>query len=156
MYQIRKSQRLHSLDPFNRAGTTVKRVFYWRKFMISYTDGSWSIDKFGNIIAGGDILPLGGVSTPMTAGASKDEAKANASRIVACVNACAGVDTELLEEGELDNPVMKIIKEKSELKKQCDELLAVLDEISKLPSYRQDECSEMARDAIAKANGGAS
>lgn len=27
MYQIRKSQRLHSLDPFNRAGTTVKRVF---------------------------------------------------------------------------------------------------------------------------------
>lgn len=28
MYQIREWQRLHSLDPFNRAGTTVKRVFF--------------------------------------------------------------------------------------------------------------------------------
>lgn len=28
MYQIRKWQRLHSLDPFNRAGTTVKRVLF--------------------------------------------------------------------------------------------------------------------------------
>lgn len=32
MYQIHKSQRLHSLDPFNRAGTTVKRVFYFWRF----------------------------------------------------------------------------------------------------------------------------
>ena len=31
------------------------------------------------------------------------------------------------------------------------ELLAAMSEISKLPSYRQDECSEMAREAIAKA-----
>ena len=80
----------------------------------------------------------------------------DARRIVACVNACAGVDTALLEAGELDNPTMLVIQENKDLKHRCDELLAALDEISKLPSYRQDECSEMARDAIAKANVGAS
>ena len=80
----------------------------------------------------------------------------DARRIVACVNACAGVDTDLLEAGELDKPTMLVIQENKDLKHRCDGLLAALDEISKLPSYRQDECSEMARDAIAKANGGAS
>lgn len=80
----------------------------------------------------------------------------NARRIVACVNACAGVDTDLLEAGELDKPTMLVTQENKDLKHRCDELLAALDEISKLPSYRQDECSEMARGAIAKANGGAS
>ena len=80
----------------------------------------------------------------------------DARRIVACVNACAGVDTALLEAGELDKPTMLVIQENKDLKHRCDELLAALDEISKLPSYRQDECSKMARDAIAKANGGAS
>ena len=79
--------------------------------------------------------------------------EANARRIVACVNACAGVDTDLLEDGELDKPTMLVMQENKDLKHRCDELLAALDEISKLPSYRQDECSEMARDAIAKANG---
>ena len=43
--------------------------------------------------------------------------------------------------------------ELAKITQQCDELLAALDEISKLPSYRQDECSEMARDAIAKSKG---
>ena len=33
------------------------------------------------------------------------------------------------------------------------ELLEALEEISNLPSYRQDECGEMAREAIAKAKG---
>lgn len=82
--------------------------------------------------------------------------RANASRIVACVNACAGVDTDLLEAGELDKPIMLVMQENKDIKRRCDELMYALDEISKLPSYRQDECSEMARDAIAKANGGAS
>ena len=39
------------------------------------------------------------------------------------------------------------------LRSQRDEMLAVMQEISKLPSYRQDECSEMAREAIAKVKG---
>ena len=82
-----------------------------------------------------------------------ERSMANARRIVACVNACAGVDTDLLEAGELGKPTMLVIQENKDLKHRCDELLAALDEISRLPSYRQDECSEMARDAIAKAKG---
>lgn len=43
--------------------------------------------------------------------------------------------------------------EVNKLKEINKELLAAMSEISKLPSYRQDECSEMAREAIAKAKG---
>ena len=46
MYQIRKSQRLHSLDPFNRAGTTVKRVFYCGEFMSKHTRGPWAVEEW--------------------------------------------------------------------------------------------------------------
>ena len=41
--------------------------------------------------------------------------------------------------------------EVGKLKAINKELLASLEEISNLPPYRQDECSEMAREAIAKA-----
>ena len=58
---------------------------------------------------------------------SQDVTEANARRIVACVNACAGVDTALLEAGELDNPTMLVIQENKDLKHRCDELLAVLE-----------------------------
>lgn len=42
-----------------------------------WTAGPWSWDGF-NIIAGGRELLLCGIRTPMTAGASQDEARANA------------------------------------------------------------------------------
>lgn len=45
------------------------------------------------------------------------------------------------------------INSHDELVAMNKELLAALEEISNLPSYRQDECSEMAREAIAKAKG---
>lgn len=102
----------------------------------------------------------------------------NAHRIVACVNACrvlptdelerkglvAAVCTELLaaderaecQEREVRRLASVAANAKNQLSdalNQRDQLLAVLDEISNLPSYRQDECSEMARDAIAKAKG---
>ena len=53
--------------------------------------------------------------------------EANARRIIACVNACAGVDTDLLEDGELDKPTMLVIQENKDLKRRCDELLAALE-----------------------------
>lgn len=56
-----------------------------------------------------------------------DEGRANARRIVACVNACAGVDTDLLEAGELDKSAMLVIQENKDLKRRCDELLAALE-----------------------------
>ena len=48
--------------------------------------------------------------------------------------------------------VLHAISSHDELVQMNQELLAALEEISNLPSYRQDECSEMAREAIAKAN----
>ena len=58
---------------------------------------------------------------------SQDVTEANARRIVACVNACAGVDTDLLEDGELDKPTMLVMQENKDLKRRCDELLAALE-----------------------------
>lgn len=50
--------------------------------------------------------------------------KGNARRIVACVNACAGISTENLE----DNlPVKELVQRYNEAIKQRDELLAVLE-----------------------------
>ena len=51
----------------------------------------------------------------------------NARRIVACVNACAGVDTDLLEAGELSKPTMLVMQENKDLKRRCDELLVALE-----------------------------
>lgn len=33
-----------ALNPFDRAGTTIKRVFYWRKFMTKHTPGPWVVE----------------------------------------------------------------------------------------------------------------
>lgn len=102
----------------------------------------------------------------------------DAHRIVACVNACRGLPTDELERKGLATAVgteLLAADERAECQErevrrlasvaanaenqlsdalnQRDQLLAVLEEISNLPSYRQDECSEMARDAIAKAKG---
>lgn len=107
-----------------------------------------------------------------------DTAIPDARRIVACVNACRGLPTDELEQKGLVAAVgtqlieadrqcdelrqerqrehalrVRLTGELEVASQQRDELLAALDEISKLPSYRQDECSEMARDAIAKAKG---
>ena len=56
-----------------------------------------------------------------------DTAIPDARRIVACVNACKGVDTDLLEAGELDKPTMLVMQENKDLKRRCDELLAALE-----------------------------
>ena len=56
----------------------------------------------------------------------EDELKANARRIVACVNACEGISTENLE----DNlPVKDLARQYSEAIRQRDELLAALEAV---------------------------
>ena len=62
-----------------------------------HTPEPWHIDKYGSLYTPSGQLLLGGVMTPMTAGANRDTANANARRIVAAVNACAGLPTESLE-----------------------------------------------------------
>lgn len=70
------------------------------------------------------------------------EQRANARRLVACWNACEGVDTQTLEQ----HPAPF-----SALRAERDELLAALREIEKLPGV--SSANLYARRAIAKATG---
>lgn len=80
-----------------------------------HTCEPWSIDKYGSLYTPSGQLLLGGVVTPMTAGVNRDTANANARRIVACVNACAGIPNGNLEAGGVLDTVIK----------ERDELLAI-------------------------------
>lgn len=60
-----------------------------------------------------------------------ERGEANARRVVACVNACAGIPTEALESGEARS-VRDELATIAELEKQRDELLAELKSISKI------------------------
>jgi hypothetical protein len=65
--------------------------------MTNHTSEPWAFDESNLSAVGGGRIMLIGISTPMTAGSALDEARANARRIVACVNALAGIDTDELE-----------------------------------------------------------
>lgn len=89
----------------------------WSAGVIKYK-GEW---HFTAVPVGneGKITALCGL-----AGANgEDESIANARRIVACVNACAGVETGHLEKYGLPDFAQKI----SDLREQRDELLAALE-----------------------------
>ena len=68
--------------------------------MGEHTPEPWSFNGWMLKANENDIL-LVGVRIPMTHGQGQDTARANARRIVACVNACRGIETGVLEEAEL-------------------------------------------------------
>lgn len=113
--------------------------------MTKHTKEPWLVQHPHAGIRGWEIADSSGLNQ-----VSQDVTEDNARRIVACVNFCAGISTENLEGNE---KLLWLAEQYNAVKLQRDELLAALDEISKLPSYRQDECSEMARDATVKAKG---
>ncbi len=84
-----------------------------------------------------------------------DNYKANARRIVACVNACEGIPTDHLEKCTATCAVDRILIERDALKVQRDELLAALKIIAdgNLPDGDIANMPVMlfAQDAIAKA-----
>ena len=82
-----------------------------------------------------------------------ERSMANARRIVACVNACAGVDTDLLEAGELGKPTMLVIQENKDLKHRCDELLAALEFVMSARGEQLESAFAQAQNAISKAKG---
>lgn len=73
-----------------------------------------------------------------------EETFANARRIVACVNACAGIETELLEIiQDNDKTLAEVI---ANVEKQRDELLAFVEEVRRTGDTR---LASMAITAIA-------
>lgn len=66
----------------------------------AHTPGPWHISQYGQVCAPGSdeaIRVWGGVSVPSGSHPAVDESKANAARIVACVNACEGLTESQLQ-----------------------------------------------------------
>ena len=84
--------------------------------------------------------------------------EANARRITACVNACAGIDTELLEIiADNDKTLAGVI---ANVEKQRDELLAALERLASAMSKQAHDAERpnallQAQRAIASVKGGA-
>ena len=87
-----------------------------------HTPGPWVDDGYAHIGAVNDQLN-GGYLIALCEGPDR---AANARRIVACVNACAGIPTESLEQLS-QNGSLKVLARNIELEKQRDELLAALE-----------------------------
>ncbi|MCR4451106.1 hypothetical protein [Aeromonas veronii] len=139
---------------------------------IKHTPEPWHLPP-GDMIFVSKVGGKGYVAKMMPLGAPRDrkglptdisdEMCANARRIVACVNACAGVDTDLLEAGELDKPTMLMMQENKDLKHLCGELLSALETVGAhtITDEDGDEVEvlfgdmDRIQDAIAKAKGGA-
>jgi hypothetical protein len=85
---------------------------------MSHTKEPWRIDPRAamRIVASKDTT----VASSACSGLAKDEWEDNARRIVACVNACAGIDTVQLE--MLD--VVSALDSLNKVRAQRDELLA--------------------------------
>lgn len=101
--------------------------------------GAWIIGPDGSLAfkveaGGGYILQL-------------SDRMAIAKRIVACVNACAGVHTDVLNA----YTVLEKLREKDA---QRDELLAALEAVVTI-SDRKHDAWDRAKEAIARAKGGA-
>lgn len=83
-----------------------------------------------------------------------DEAEANARRIVACVNACAGIPTDDLEHGDIAKALKIFALDSATFRRQRDELLAELEELSLYVAYNGDDwVQKKARAAIASVKG---
>ena len=84
--------------------------------------------------------------------ATKDEAEANARRIVACVNAFAGISTENIEENKPLAEVLRWLNERIRMaEQQRDKLLAALKEC--LPYISEDREYNNAVAVIAEVKG---
>ena len=73
--------------------------------------------------------------------------RANARRIVACVNACEGMETEHLENQSLLDRLNPLKSEVGKLTKQRDQLLAALEAHEKFWIIREAELGELSPEA---------
>lgn len=105
-----------------------------------HTKGPWHCDGLADVDC---VFDEGGKRVAMcrqpdraggTPPNSWDEAKANARRIVACVNACEGIPAEILEiqnpGGALHGMTKKIRAERDLLKEQIKELREALEQVT--------------------------
>lgn len=118
---------------------------------VKHTPGLWSVgytDKNGQVVVCGEHMEIA-TCWHHSVGAIEKEMHANARRIVACVNACAGIETDVLE---AFNGTVPAVLEFYKLTNQRDELLAALE---KLTDYAERNGAHVLgfRSIIAKATG---
>ena len=121
--------------------------------MSKHTKEPWRTDAPsgfpGDVMAGKEMI----ARTTIT---EQSNAKANARRIVACVNACAGISTEVLEQGidAVFGLAHNMRQERNALVRQRDELLTALESILAADASENDHeyyrALDLARAAIAK------
>ena len=91
-----------------------------------HTKTPWTISVYGNVEMNHDTIRVSGFAL-----SGGNEAKANARRIVACVNACDGFSSDVLENVTLmgDTILSRFENQRetfSKIEQQRDELLAAL------------------------------
>lgn len=97
-----------------------------------HTPGPWSVESDGlSITMAGQVV----ASSIGPDYAGNEEKKANARRIVACVNACEGISTEDLQIIDDAGETLKFCF--GRLKEQRDELIAALERLA-LAAFRRD------------------
>ena len=88
------------------------------------------------------------------------EAEASSRRVVACLNACAGISTENLEDNK---PIIELANDYNAVLKQRDMLLDVLKQIAKVETHGGDisaswtliSVKHLAQGVVEKVKGGA-
>lgn len=127
----------HTPEPWTLNGKSIKRDY--RQIGLTADAGETIASVMGGNTSGPHFVQ------------SDDECEANARRIVACVNACAGISTENLEE---NLPVKELARRYNETLKQRDELLYALERIAAGPGdNRLLTAIQWAKDAIEKVKG---
>ena len=96
----------------------------------------------------GLVVPIAKVSTGFN-GQVGIEQEANARRIVACVNACEGIPTGVLEK----QGMVPIEQVTHDIEQQRDKLLAALTEIAELDILKYHHAYAIAKGAIAEVKG---
>ena len=91
----------------------------------SGTPAPWQVGNYNPTVVY-DANPDGPISVATCSGLSPSEARANARRIVACVNACAGLSTKALE--KYPGMFLRIV----ECAEQRDELAAALRDVLRI------------------------
>jgi hypothetical protein len=86
-----------------------------------HTKEPWVFDQYGNANVNGETIRTMGFAL-----SSCKTSIANARRIVACVNACAGLSIEMLENAALYPPVKSAFNGYITMKGERDELLSAL------------------------------
>ena len=120
-----------------------------RNSVVQHTTEPWVVEKAHDIDAIAWVGQFAVLPQDHTTRVVRGNTEGDARRIVACVNACAGIDTESLEADGYGDNWAEIAKHRIELMGQRDELLVALKDAVETIEWMYG-CSSPASDEIEK------